>query len=174
MASQNAGSPAARRPVGPEVPVVDLAHLRRQPGVDVHAVGDVADRHVDLRCGPDRAPSTSRATPRRAATRPRWRAARSSARAPSCRTLRRRRCGSTRPEAHERVRATARARRAAGRGAPRSASGAKRSCPAGTGVCVVKTTCARDAPHRLVGVDALRRPSAGAPAPARQTRCGLR
>ena len=37
---------AARRPVRAEVPLVDLAHLRRQPGVDVHTVGDVADRHL--------------------------------------------------------------------------------------------------------------------------------
>jgi len=37
---------AARRPVGPKVAVVDEAHLRRQPRADVHAVGDVPDRHV--------------------------------------------------------------------------------------------------------------------------------
>src|SRR4030095_1865954 len=39
---------AALHPVGAEVPVVDEAHLRRKPGVYVHAVGDVADRDVLL------------------------------------------------------------------------------------------------------------------------------
>jgi hypothetical protein len=33
-------------PVNAEMARVDLAHLRRKPGRDVHAVGDVANRHV--------------------------------------------------------------------------------------------------------------------------------
>ena len=41
--------------------VVDLAHLRRQPGLHVDAVGDVADRHAILAAIRDRATSTSRA-----------------------------------------------------------------------------------------------------------------
>ena len=42
------GVAAALHPVGAEVAVVDEAHLRREPGVDVHAVGDVADGNVLL------------------------------------------------------------------------------------------------------------------------------
>ena len=37
---------AASRPVGAQMPVVELVHLRREPGVGVNAVGDVADRHA--------------------------------------------------------------------------------------------------------------------------------
>ena len=40
------GVAGARGPVGTEVAVVDLAHLRREPGRHVDAVGDVADRHA--------------------------------------------------------------------------------------------------------------------------------
>ena len=49
-------------------------------------------------------------------------------------------CGFSRPKRHQVVRARGRADRAAARGAPRSGSAWKRSWPAGTGVCVVKTT----------------------------------
>ena len=42
------GIAAALHPVGAQVTVVDETHLRREPGVDVHAVGDVADRNVLL------------------------------------------------------------------------------------------------------------------------------
>ena len=35
-------------PVGAQVAVVNLVHLRRQPGLHVHAVGDVTDRHAFL------------------------------------------------------------------------------------------------------------------------------
>ena len=53
-------------------------------------------------------------------------------------------------EAHEVVVAEVRAPRAAGRGAPRPGPAWKRSWPAGTGVCVVKTTCAATSAQRLV------------------------
>ena len=35
-------------PVGAEVPVVHLAHLRSEPALEVHAIGDVADRDAIL------------------------------------------------------------------------------------------------------------------------------
>ena len=67
-------------------------------------------------------------------------------------------CRSSGSDAAERIGtppATVRARRAAGRGAPRPAPREKRSCPAGTGVCVVKTTC-----------EATRRIASSAPIPS--------
>ena len=52
---------AARRPVGAEMPLVHLAHLRREPGLHVDAVGDVADRHVILaQAGIERHPHRAR------------------------------------------------------------------------------------------------------------------
>ena len=48
---------AVLHPVGAEVTVVDQPHLRREPGVDVHAVGDVADGNVFLsHAGEERRP----------------------------------------------------------------------------------------------------------------------
>ena len=80
--------------------------------------------------------------------------------------------GLTRPEAHE----PSRSRPSASRSGPRCSSissAVNRSCPAGTGVCVVNTTCCdtRRTPRRR---RCLRLPSAGGRAPAPQTRCVLR
>ena len=55
------GVARARGPVGAEVAVVDLAHLRREPGRHVDAVGDVADRHaIFAAIGIKRAPHRAR------------------------------------------------------------------------------------------------------------------
>ena len=67
--------------------------------------------------------------------------------------------GSTRPQLMS-CRGRAPAFRAAARGAPRSRCAEKRSWPAGTGVCVVKTTCAET-----------RRAASSAPMPSLAIRC---
>ena len=51
----------ACRPVRAEMAVVDLPHLRREPGLHVHAVGDVADRDmVFAAAGEERRPHRAR------------------------------------------------------------------------------------------------------------------
>ncbi len=55
------GVARARGPVRPEMAVVDLPHLGRQPRRHVHAVGDVADRHAILAAfGIERTPHRAR------------------------------------------------------------------------------------------------------------------
>ena len=55
------GKPLALGPVGPQVPVEEQVHLRRDPALDVNPVGDVADRDVLLgRVDEERLPHPSR------------------------------------------------------------------------------------------------------------------
>jgi hypothetical protein len=86
--------PGARRrpllllPAHSEMAIVKAAHLRRQPRRNVNAIGDVADGHCVFRAFRDKAASTSPATPRHAAKKLHWRAAKASAPARSCRIAR--------------------------------------------------------------------------------------
>ena len=82
------GLAAVLLPAGSEMTVVETKHLRRQPGRNVHAVGDVPDGNFVLGLARNRGRSTSRATPRRAERRRHWRAAKASGRARSCRNPR--------------------------------------------------------------------------------------
>ena len=66
------GIGGAVHPALAEVAVEQRAHRVAQPGREVHAVGDVADRHVVHRRGRATARPTSRARPRRGGGSRRW------------------------------------------------------------------------------------------------------
>ena len=165
MRSQKPGSPAALRPVGAEMPVVDLAHLRREPRLDVHAVGDVADRHVLRAPVRERAASTSRARPGRAATTRRWRGGTVFSASTVMQNSSSASPGSTRPSPIS----SSWSSPSASRSGPRCSSirGERKPVVAGRHRRVRREDDLRgDAAHRLPRVDALRRPSAAARARA--------
>ena len=97
MPSQILRLAAVLVPAGAQVAVVETEHLRRQPGGDMDAVGDVADGDRIFRLARKERRSTWRGKLRRAAPKRRWRGARASAPARSCRNFRRSRSDSRGP-----------------------------------------------------------------------------